>query len=583
MVSNDGNDVNELYPYDHIKKYLNIPGSKFIYGATTTGLIVFNAHYRERFLIHNGDVDIRFETLTYDSLNNTIWLGALKGLYSFSLDTKAYEEFISPETNYRISDLAYCNNQLWIGTNGNGLVVKKDSLVEHFDLCSRDNDNSISTMRIIDDDLWVNSGQDLFRISVDSSSEYHINRYSFSRNQIGGNINDFLKYQNKILLGTANGLYEFQPELNNHKTSDAPVYITGLSINLKDTLVKNNYRLSHFQNNIRLSFVALSYADPRRKVFQYRLKGLNDGWINTLNDEVSFHNLPPGEYTFQVKYMASFCASSEPVDLSFVILPPFWKTWWFITLMILLPFSIIGLMFSMKFRRIRSENQSREDLLEARQKALMNQINPHFIFNSLNSIQLFILNNDSKSSSIYLSKFARLIRTSLEISQQNLISLSKELEVVGLYLEMEKLRFRDRLNYEIINELPENPVALQTPPFLIQPLLENALWHGLMAKKGSDGKVILRLTKVDETIVITVTDNGIGRAEARKIRERKNHSHKPLGLSVSRRRLMLLSEQFGAEFLLSFKDLYNEKEEAAGTEVTLVIPWFSEKNKLLSK
>ncbi|PLW96360.1 MAG: hypothetical protein C0593_11815 [Marinilabiliales bacterium] len=294
----------------------------------------------------------------------------------------------------------------------------------------------------------------------------------------------------------------------------------------------------------------------------------------TSNKEAIFHNIPPGHYSFELKYLSPYHNKYFSADsISFTIKKPFYKTWWFILIASGLFIALIFTIQYQKIKRVRKENDFREELLDARQKALINQINPHFIFNSLNSIQLYILDNNAKLSGIYLSKFARLIRISLEVSQQNKISLSKEIEVNSLYLDMEKLRFNNRIEYEIINNIHTNPAKVLIPPFLIQPLLENALWHGLMTKEEDNGLITLSFNKNGSQIIIKITDNGIGRKAARELKERQNKSHKPMGISVSRRRLLLLSQQYGKIFNLNYRDLFDEEGNATGTEVTLSVPY----------
>jgi len=556
-----------------IKEYTNTPDSKKCFGASVAGLVEIKGKYFNRFIIDNDKQRIRLQCIEYDSLQKVFWLGSIKGLYKFEPITEKYSKVESIYENIRVTDLYYTDTALWIATKGNGLLTMQNGIIKPFILDDSDSHSSIFQILYIDNEIWLNAGLHLIRMKYERPG-WRIQDYQLSHDKILGNINDILPFKGNLLIGTANGLFTFDYKSIKPKEKKIPVYITEVNINLKDTSIQSNYTLKHFQNNIKFYYSALTFFEPKKQVFSYRLKGLDDKWTITSNKEAIFHNIPPGSYTFDLKYHSPYHNKYySAASISFTIKKPFYKTWWFILIASGLFIALIFTIQYQKIKRVRKENDFREELLDARQKALINQINPHFIFNSLNSIQLYILDNNAKLSGIYLSKFARLIRISLEVSQQNKISLSKEIEVNSLYLDMEKLRFKNRIEYEIVNNIRTNPAKVLIPPFLIQPLLENALWHGLMTKEGTKGIITLAFNKQEEQVIIKITDNGIGRKAAAELKERQNKSHKPMGISVSRRRLLLLSQQYRQNFSLSYRDLFDEQGNAAGTEATLIIPY----------
>ena len=173
-------------------------------------------------------------------------------------------------------------------------------------------------------------------------------------------------------------------------------------------------------------------------------------------------------------------------------------------------------------------------------------MNPHFIFNCLSSINRFILKNETEAASNYLTKFSRLIRTVLTNSKKPFISLEDELEMLRLYLEMEKLRFKDSFDYSItfINAIDDGNVFL--PPLLLQPFAENAIWHGLMHKEGQ-GKLEFELSIDDRVLTCAISDNGIGRIKAAALRSKSAEKQKSLGLQITKERLALLNEEFAHE------------------------------------
>ena len=203
-------------------------------------------------------------------------------------------------------------------------------------------------------------------------------------------------------------------------------------------------------------------------------------------------------------------------------------------------------------------------------QALRAQMNPHFIFNCLSSINRFILKNETEAASSYLTKFSRLVRTVLTNSKKPFVSLGDELEMLRLYLDMEKLRFKDSFDYSIIyvNSIDDENVFV--PPLLLQPFAENAIWHGLMHKEGQ-GKLEFELRIDGKVLTCSITDNGVGRKKAAALKSRSAEKQKSLGLQITKERLALLNEEFASETFFDFDDLLDNEGNAAGTRVTLKI------------
>jgi LytS/YehU family sensor histidine kinase len=196
-------------------------------------------------------------------------------------------------------------------------------------------------------------------------------------------------------------------------------------------------------------------------------------------------------------------------------------------------------------------------------------MNPHFLFNCLNSIQRFILENDSKNALTYLTKFARLVRLILENSRDKKVSLSKEIESLDLYIQMEKLRFNHNFSYSIIVDETIDKEDIQVTPMLLQPYVENAIWHGLQHKE-SDGNISVHISKKNNALSFEIEDNGIGRKASGEINlHRKNHTS--FGLDITEKRIEMLSAN-NKQGTVNIFDMYDEKEKAKGTRVEINIP-----------
>jgi LytS/YehU family sensor histidine kinase len=204
-------------------------------------------------------------------------------------------------------------------------------------------------------------------------------------------------------------------------------------------------------------------------------------------------------------------------------------------------------------------------------QALRAQMNPHFIFNSLNAINRFILQNDKKQASEYLTKFSRLVRMILENSKETSISLESELESLNLYLELESLRFQDRFRYKISvpKELLESEV--QVPPLIIQPFAENAIWHGLMHKPET-GVLDIEISSEKDQLCIRITDDGIGRQQSKLLESKSVMLHKSMGQQITLDRLALLGNRDGVNSSIRINDLTGTNGKGAGTEVIIEMP-----------
>ncbi len=208
---------------------------------------------------------------------------------------------------------------------------------------------------------------------------------------------------------------------------------------------------------------------------------------------------------------------------------------------------------------------------ELEMQALRAQMNPHFIFNSLNSINMFILENNRLQASEYLSKFSRLVRLILQNSQEAFIPLDRELEALELYLELESLRFENKFEYKISVNDEVDTTMLKVPPLIIQPYVENAIWHGLMHKKEK-GHLEIELYLNEEILFCKITDNGIGRKQAAELKSKSTLTHKSMGMRITADRIAMTQQKNKSGACIKVKDLVLPDGRDGGTEVLLNIP-----------
>jgi LytS/YehU family sensor histidine kinase len=197
-------------------------------------------------------------------------------------------------------------------------------------------------------------------------------------------------------------------------------------------------------------------------------------------------------------------------------------------------------------------------------------MNPHFIFNSLNSINRFILQNNKVQASEYLTKFSRLIRMILNSSTNPTVTLAEDVEALQLYLELERLRFEEKFSFKVECDPDIDTDFLQVPPMLLQPFVENAIWHGLMNKEG-EGHLWININQEDSTLICTITDDGIGRKKAAELQD-KSGKHKSMGMKITECRIAMMQKMNEENKSIEVRDLVDAEGSAAGTEVILKIP-----------
>lgn len=243
------------------------------------------------------------------------------------------------------------------------------------------------------------------------------------------------------------------------------------------------------------------------------------------------------------------------------------QTFLIISTLLLLLSGIIFFVYN-RNNKLRQEKK----ILTLEQDMLRSQMNPHFIFNSLNSIKLYIINNEKENAVYYLNKFAKLIRKILVASKEKDIQLSEELDTMALYMNIENIRFSNEINFDISIDDSVNPENIKVPSLILQPFLENALWHGLSSKKENKNIQLNVFQKNDKFVTISIEDNGIGREASRLIRNKKTLKRKSVGIALTKERLENFSKGFNNNYSINIQDLYDSNNNASGTKVIIDIP-----------
>lgn len=382
-------------------------------------------------------------------------------------------------------------------------------------------------------------------------------------------IHSFQELNNeKIALGVENGLVivDMQKALQTQLTGR--LELTQIKVNGKPkNIASHHLELQKDERDLILHFSDLSFLDAEKVLFRYKFSDENNWHELENNPELSLNHIQPGSYEIIIEVRDNLGnIQSKKLEISILAHPPFTKSNLFYGILISLLFAVIFLINRYLWQRKEKEQRYLRRIKEAEMQTLRSQMNPHFLFNTLNSINSFIIQNKSEDASAYLTTFSKLMRNILDNSKHEMISIKKEMQTLKLYLELESARLEHSFDYKFEIDPDIDTEYVQIPPLIIQPFTENAIWHGLRNKKEKGLLEVTIKEGSDETLQIIVQDNGIGREESRKLKKEQTQ-HKSYGIEITTERLKTLDPNNS----VIIKDLYNTDHSSAGTQVIITL------------
>lgn len=512
---------------------------------------------------------------------NTLLVGCPDGLWQCDIPTMRFLSlsYISPLLKERILDLAYLpDSTLCIATRGAGLLLSRGGIVRQLSKKEGLSSNNIRKLMVEQGRIWLATDNGLNCVQTGQQGQMPVRVISTYDGIASNDIQDLLRVHGKMWVATDLGLSFFDPGKLSRPAASVGIFISALWINDQTAEIKDGIELDYKETTIRIAYTALDYKRPGKISYRYRMEGLDTAWTFTMGREAQYTTLPPGNYRFVVEGDdASGHWHGIGAAIAFTVLTPFWKTWWFVTASVLLLTTVIFLLVSYVLRRRQTEKyrekESQRLLATLRLKALRAQMNPHFVFNVMNSIQHFIAYHNSEAAHRYLTKFSRLIRINLNHTEHDTVPLSEELKALELYLDLENMRFETEFNYRIDVAANIDPQHTGIPSMLIQPYVENAIKHGILMSPRQ-GLISITITKADKRLKCVIEDNGIGRHASANERDPQYRS---FGTSVTRERLEVLNELYEGTIPEKIIDLVGPGGEALGTRVELLIPFVSSK------
>ena len=513
-------------------------------------------------------------------IGDTIYIGTLNGLYTLSPDRSAH--FLGkriPLLQKRISAFARSDNgMLWVATYDAGVIGYKDgqivtTLTRQQGLAS----DICRTLYAHANDLWIGTDKGLNRVRMDQRG-YSISRYT-SKDGLGSDIvNTIFVDDSTVYVGTPAGLSYFNESRVDH-SEGCPLYWLSVINSGKERIDDtSSLVLPYSDKHLRLEFAGISYRSVGGISYQYRLLGLDTTWRTTKESFLDFLSLPSGTYTLQLQATNKFGRKSNLLALPFEVATPWWQTVWFNILVAVSLLLLTWFVVSLRVRHFRKRQKEKEQLtqrmMELEHMALQAQMNPHFIFNCLNSIQQFVFDQDVLAANKYLTGFSKLIRATLHNSSKAFIPLSEEVSYLSGYLSLERLRFEGKMEYLIDVDPLLQDDALLIPPMLIQPYVENSMRHGLRHKTEGNGFIHLHFRKIGDRLSVIAEDNGIGRKAAAAFKTGEHIEYQSKGMSLAADRVRMINARNADPIRIEIVDLEDASGQPAGTRVVIEFPLF---------
>ena len=531
-------------------------------------------------------------TQIIEDADGSIWIGGrYQGLFHYYPESGKCEVYTQDanDPRYQLStsiiEAIHIDDEgdVWIGGRSGIDIIDKESQtissigiedgLKHSHICDIIQDDNLH--------YWIMSEKDLSRIdkrtraiTTYDSKDGFINSAYYYRS--------FGKYDGNLFVAGDSGVDEFDPNKIGINQVPPQIVLSGIRIlgNEYESDVAleklDNIKIDHNQNFIDIDVLSLHYVVPEKNKVAYKFENVHEDYIDIGNKKnISFSGLSPGIHKLWIKGSNSDNVWSEPKLITIDVAYPWWRTWTFY----IGAFLFLGLtgwwILRIYLARIRKKQEENEkistQMAELELQALSSQMNPHFLFNSLNSIKSLINQNKNEKASTFIIRYSRLIRQILNNSRSKFVRLQEEVDVIRLYLELEKLRLGNSFTFDIDMADDVGADFIEIPPALLQPYVENSIWHGLLNKEHGSKHLSIKIRKIEEFLEIRIIDNGIGRQASKTIQSQSSLKNKSLGTIISKERINLLTDLYGYESTVNILDLMSKDGKPSGTEVQILL------------
>lgn len=518
-----------------------------------------------------------FETVCSSDGGN-VYAGNTKGL--FCLKNGKWDNSKFPEVlrKNRVSCVRYSKELgLVIATRGEGIYFFKDGKITYHIT----SENGLVSDQINKIDLekngkicWVATNSGVSKLVFIGSKYVRIHNILHVNGLATNEVNFIYLHKDQVYLATKKGLSRFPSDLS-FLTNPLQKQVSVKELTIDGKIIYPQFQHLEVASGSRMIHIELrstNYKSFGNQRYKYRLSP-GDKWTYGNSGSIDFYDLPSGEYHMELSYVNDNGMWQKPYEvLNIQKQPKFIETIWFYLLLVIASFLLAFLFFRFRVVQINKQRNYKRQIEKLEQKALLAQMNPHFIFNSLNSIQSFLVYHENDLAEKYLQMLSQLIRITLNNSRESEVMISQEIDVLTRYIELEKMRFKDRFDFEFSISLSHSELQRYIPPMLIQPFVENSIIHGF---KGLDypGKLEINFKEIiGNRLVVEVRDNGTGYNS--KNQSETLSDHKSYGMQITSERLSLFKEKYDADFDFKIEKLTNEEGKPVGTKIIIQIPVF---------
>lgn len=555
---------------------INYIQNKLYLGLDKYGVAVFDGKKTEMLNQEDGLVSVlRVYKILNDNYNH-IWFATDRGFSIYNPTTKKFKNYNENQnSSFKvISNLQTDNNGLvWVISLTGDIYIfsPKENYKIKKELISGIDFPKQLNYRVRFDGLnnaWISNRNGFLRYFIENKKIDIINNTNGLQTDKSTSTFSLIN-KNQLLIAGSN-YFDVLNTTEFKRTPVAKPIITGVFLLDRAIIEKKLESLTYLENNVSIQLSNFNFENPESVKYYYRFE--NQDWIEAKKGTINFANLKPDNYKIEFKAINILNNESSLInEFSIKIKPPFWLSWWFYVLIAFALIAILYIIYNWRMDQINRENKLKvayeKETANLKMTALRTQMNPHFLFNSLSAMKLLIMKEENVAASQYLTKFSHLLRSILEYSQEETITLEKELEISLNYIEVENLRLNEKMEFKLKVDANIELDNIKIPPLLLQPYLENAIWHGIMPLQ-SKGLLSVSIELIAQQLIIKITDNGVGREKSAKQAQVNPIKSKSYGIAITRKRMELYSEAYQ---LLTEEtlDLLDNQHQIIGTQVVI--------------
>lgn len=512
----------------------------------------------------------RGKTVTYDPVTNTIYTGSSVGI--MKITPHSISEIKNKGLSIYARKLEYYRGILYILTQQNTLYTLRESRLE---MWNPENGEEPLLLRKAGNTLYLITSAGMNKLDTISGKFIPLNLRSSLRSH---EVNDIEEADGKLMIATDKGALLINKN-DTTKSAVLPAFVVhSIFVNGRKFPIADIGSLSYKQSDIDIRYSVLAFTIGNYYRLQYCINGGKWQTTESATRSLKLASLAPGRYHIAFRLVGSNGSTFYQTPITLKIKKPIWQLWWFWGICFVIiatsgyvyykwQTSLLHKKNALTIEKMELEKNLRNSMLTA----IRAQMNPHFFYNALNTIQSFIFSDDKRNASTYLVKMSRLTRLILEMSEKEAITLDEEVEALKLYLELEQIRFGNDFTYEINIAANTDSELVKIPSMIVQPYVENAIKHGLLHKQGLK-KLVVDFTRVNGTLCATIDDNGIGRERAAEIKQPMKIKHQPFSTNANSKRIELLNKERDKSIGVVYTDKKDKENNPLGTTVTISIP-----------